>query len=126
MTESRTGWTVVVVGFVALALSFAYRNLLQLTMTGMEADLGWSRSLLSSGATLKAVAKWALIVMTGTGGIGTAASVVSAQATMAEQVKALQAEVAEVKEKTQDTAEAVARIEGYLSPKRLAPQKKGR
>jgi len=79
-----------------------------------------------SGATLKAVAKWALIVMTGTGGIGTAASVVSAQATMAEQVKALQAEVAEVKEKTQDTAEAVARIEGYLSPKRLAPQKKGR
>ena len=56
MTESRTGWTVVVVGFVALALSFAYRNLLQLTMTGMEADLGWSRSLLSSGATVALVA----------------------------------------------------------------------
>jgi MFS family permease len=50
--ESRTGWTVVVVGFVALALSLAYRNLLQLTMTGMESDLGWSRSMLSSGATL--------------------------------------------------------------------------
>ena len=47
-----TGWTVVGVGFVVLAACFAYRNLLQLTMTGMEAELGWSRSLLSSGATL--------------------------------------------------------------------------
>ena len=43
-------------GFVLLAASFAYRNLLQLTMTGMEADLGWSRSLLSTGATLALVA----------------------------------------------------------------------
>jgi MFS family permease len=39
-----------------LATSFAYRNLLQLTMTGMEAELGWSRSLLSSGATLALIA----------------------------------------------------------------------
>lgn len=54
--QSRAGWTVVVIGFLALALSFAYRNLLQLTMTGMEADLGWSRSLLSSGATVALVA----------------------------------------------------------------------
>ncbi|MFN2645392.1 MAG: MFS transporter, partial [Burkholderiales bacterium] len=52
----RTGWVVVGVGFVGLALSFAYRNLLQLSMTGMEADLGWSRSLLSSGATVALVA----------------------------------------------------------------------
>jgi MFS family permease len=51
-----TGWTVVAVGFVVLATSFAYRNLLQLTMTGMEAELGWSRSLLSSGATLALIA----------------------------------------------------------------------
>jgi MFS family permease len=51
-----TGWTVVAVGFVLLAASFAYRNLLQLTMTGVEGDLGWSRSLLSSGATLALVA----------------------------------------------------------------------
>lgn len=50
------GWTVVSVGFVLLAASFAYRNLLQLTMTGIEADLGWSRSLLSTGATLALVA----------------------------------------------------------------------
>jgi MFS family permease len=56
MTANRTGWTVVAVGFVALALAFAYRNLLQLTMTGMEAELGWSRSLLSSGATVALVA----------------------------------------------------------------------
>src|SRR5688500_13518226 len=50
--KTRTGWIVVGVGFVGLALCFAYRNLLQVTMTSMEADLGWSRSLLSSGATL--------------------------------------------------------------------------
>ena len=34
------GWTVVAVSFVVLATSFAYRNLLQLTMTDMEAELG--------------------------------------------------------------------------------------
>ena len=50
------GWTVVAVSFVVLATSFAYRNLLQLTMTGMEAELGWSRSLLSSGATFALIA----------------------------------------------------------------------
>lgn len=52
MANTRTGWIVVGVGFVGLALCFAYRNLLQVTMTSMEAELGWSRSLLSSGATL--------------------------------------------------------------------------
>jgi MFS family permease len=51
-----TGWIVVAVGFVLLAASFAYRNLLQLTMTGMETELGWSRTLLSSGATLGLIA----------------------------------------------------------------------
>ena len=56
MTQSRAGWIVVAVAFVALALSFAYRNLLQLTMTGMEGDLGWSRSMLSSGATAALIA----------------------------------------------------------------------
>jgi len=50
--SNRTGWTVVAVGFAGLALCFADRNLLQVTMTSMEAELGWSRSLLSSGATL--------------------------------------------------------------------------
>jgi MFS family permease len=50
------GWTVVGVGFVVLAASFAYRNLLQLTLTGMEAELGWSRSLVSSGATVALIA----------------------------------------------------------------------
>jgi MFS family permease len=49
--QNRTGWIVLGVGFVVLALSLAYRNLLQLTMTGMEGELGWSRSLLSTGAT---------------------------------------------------------------------------
>ena len=44
------------VGCVALAFTFAYRNLLQLTMTGMEGDLGWSRSMLSSGATVALIA----------------------------------------------------------------------
>ena len=52
----NTGWTVVAVAFVLLAASFAYRNLLQLTMTGIEGELGWSRSLLSTGATLALVA----------------------------------------------------------------------
>jgi MFS family permease len=52
---NRTGWLVVGVAFVGLALSFAYRNLLQVTMTDMERDLGWSRSLLSSGATVALV-----------------------------------------------------------------------
>jgi sugar phosphate permease len=52
----NTGWIVVAVGFVLLAASFAYRNLLQLTMTGMETELGWSRTLLSSGATLGLIA----------------------------------------------------------------------
>ncbi|HET7670324.1 MAG TPA: MFS transporter [Burkholderiales bacterium] len=56
MAESRAGWTVVAVGCVALALSFAYRNLLQLTMTGMEGELAWSRSMLSSGATVALIA----------------------------------------------------------------------
>jgi MFS family permease len=50
-----SGWTVVAIGFIALGFSFAYRNLLQLTMTGMESDLGWSRSLVSSGATVALV-----------------------------------------------------------------------
>jgi MFS family permease len=54
--NARAGWIVIFVGFFALAYSFAYRNLLQLTMTGMEADLGWSRSLLSAGATVALVA----------------------------------------------------------------------
>jgi MFS family permease len=53
---SRARWTILAVGFIALAFSFAYRNLLQLTMTGMESELGWSRSLLSSGATLALIA----------------------------------------------------------------------
>lgn len=56
MPESRAGWTVVAVGAIALAASFAYRNLLQLTMTGMEGDLAWSRSMLSSGATVALIA----------------------------------------------------------------------
>ena len=50
--RTRMGWAVVAVGFVVLALSFSYRNLLQLTMSGMESELGWSRSLVSSGATV--------------------------------------------------------------------------
>jgi MFS family permease len=54
--QARTGWVVVGIGFLGLALSFAYRNLLQLSMTAMEADLGWSRSLLSSGATVALIA----------------------------------------------------------------------
>ena len=54
--QFSTRWTILGVGFVLLATSFAYRNLLQLTMTGMEADLGWSRSLVSSGATLALIA----------------------------------------------------------------------
>ena len=52
MAANRTGWIVVAVGFVGLAMCFADRNLLQVTMTSMEKELGWSRSLLSSGATL--------------------------------------------------------------------------
>jgi len=56
LPSARTGWAVVGIGFIGLALSFAYRNLLQLTMTDMEADLGWSRSVLSSGATIALVA----------------------------------------------------------------------
>jgi MFS family permease len=56
MTESRAAWSVVAIGFVTLALAFAYRNFLQLAMTSMEADLGWSRSLLSSGATIALIA----------------------------------------------------------------------
>lgn len=51
-----TRWTVLAIGFLLLAASFAYRNLLQLTMTGIESELGWSRSLLSSGATLALIA----------------------------------------------------------------------
>ncbi|MGH8707200.1 MAG: MFS transporter [Burkholderiales bacterium] len=50
--QTRAAWAVVAVGFVGLALSFAYRNLLQLSMTGIEADLGWSRSFVSLGATV--------------------------------------------------------------------------
>jgi MFS family permease len=49
--QSRAAWAVVAVGFVGLALSFAYRNLLQLSMAEIEADLGWSRSFVSAGAT---------------------------------------------------------------------------
>lgn len=56
MAHRRAGWTIVVVGCIALAATFAYRNLLQLTMTGMEGDLGWSRSMLSSGATVALIA----------------------------------------------------------------------
>lgn len=53
----RIGWSIVAFGFLALALSYAARALLGLVMPVWEAELGWSKSLISAGGAL------ALIVM---------------------------------------------------------------
>ena len=55
--SERQPWIVVGVGFVVLACSFGARSILGLTMPALEADLGWSRSLISTGAAI------ALVVM---------------------------------------------------------------
>jgi len=55
--SERQPWIVVGIGFVVLACSFAARSILGLTMPSLEADLGWSRSLISTGAAV------ALVVM---------------------------------------------------------------
>jgi MFS family permease len=55
--SERQPWIVVGIGFVVLACSFGARSLLGLTMPSLEADLGWSRSLISTGAAI------ALVVM---------------------------------------------------------------
>lgn len=52
-----TGWTVVGFGFAAVALSYAARALLGLVMPIWEAELGWSKSLISTGGAM------ALVVM---------------------------------------------------------------
>jgi MFS family permease len=51
------GWTVVGYGFIAIALSASARALLSLAMPLWEAELGWSRSLISTAGAI------ALIVM---------------------------------------------------------------
>jgi len=56
-SSNLLGWTVVAFGFVAIAFSYAARALLGLVMPIWESELGWSRSLISSGGAL------ALIVM---------------------------------------------------------------
>jgi MFS family permease len=53
----RQAWLVVGVCFLVLACSFAARSVLGLTMPSLEGELGWSRSLISTGASV------ALIVM---------------------------------------------------------------
>ncbi len=46
------GWTVVGFSFVAVALSYAARALLSLAMPIWEAEMGWSKSLVSAGGAL--------------------------------------------------------------------------
>ena len=48
----RTGWSFVAFGFVALALAYAARALLGLLMPVRGAELGWSKSLVSSDGAL--------------------------------------------------------------------------
>jgi len=56
---SRPGvaaWTVVGICFAVLSVSFAARSLLGLAMPYLQHDFGWSRSFVSSGASLALVA----------------------------------------------------------------------
>lgn len=52
-----SGWLLVFICFVVLSVSFSARSILGLVMPYLESDLGWSRSLVSTGGAL------ALIVM---------------------------------------------------------------
>ncbi|MEO0681054.1 MAG: MFS transporter [Pseudomonadota bacterium] len=55
MTETPTawrGWLIVGLGFLALGLTFSARAMLGLAMPMWEAEFGWSRSLISTGASV--------------------------------------------------------------------------
>jgi MFS family permease len=54
---TASGWLVVVVSFLVLTVSFSARSILGLAMPYLESDLGWSRSLVSTGGAA------ALVVM---------------------------------------------------------------
>jgi MFS family permease len=54
--SSVAAWTVVGICFAVLSVSFAARSLLGLAMPYLQHDFGWSRSFVSSGASLALVA----------------------------------------------------------------------
>src|SRR5579871_2523348 len=53
--SSAAAWTVVGICFAVLSVSFAARSLLGLAMPYLQKDFGWSRSFVSSGASLALV-----------------------------------------------------------------------
>jgi len=57
--EALAGWLIVALCFVALALTYSARSSIGVLMSIWEQELGWSRTLTSSGSSLVlAVARW--------------------------------------------------------------------
>jgi MFS family permease len=65
MRLSRS-WTVVLLGFFALSLSFSARSALQVAMPYWEAEFGWTRSLGSLGGASALVTSALLAILAGT------------------------------------------------------------
>jgi MFS family permease len=61
----RQAWIVVGVCFLVLTCSFGARSVLGLTMPSLEGELGWSRSLVSTGASIALLVMAAVAPVTG-------------------------------------------------------------
>jgi MFS family permease len=60
-----SGWTIVLVCFLVLSVSFAARSVLGLSMPYLERDLGWTRSFISGGGAASLIAMAAVAPVAG-------------------------------------------------------------
>jgi MFS family permease len=65
MRLSRS-WTIVVIAFFALSLSYSARSALQVAMPFWQSEFGWSRSLVSAGGAAALITSGLLAVVGGT------------------------------------------------------------
>lgn len=64
MRPSRS-WTVVILGFFALSLSFSARSALQVALPFWEAEFGWTRSLGSLGGASALITSALMAILAG-------------------------------------------------------------
>jgi MFS family permease len=65
MRLSRS-WTIVILGFFALSLSFSARSVVQIALPYWEEEFGWTRSLSSMGGAAALVTSALIAVVAGT------------------------------------------------------------
>jgi len=65
IAADRTAWLIVGIGFLALSLAFSARSVLGLLMPIWEAELGWSRTFVSTGGALALVMMAAVAPLAG-------------------------------------------------------------